>query len=190
MALSTAYGFHYRRNLRPGQKPAVLEVILADSAVVAIGEGVLYSSGYLAAGAADKALLGILVGIVTEKGENVFKTNEAHGGTISGDDTFTAASGNSTSQKVKGVVIVDGDALFEVKVDESIAQAEVGLWFDGLANTNTGVDGITGTGAAWAVGTQQWQLIDLVTEDLSGTAVTDRGLVRLGRSQLLNDVTI
>ena len=189
MAKSTGWGFEYRRHLQPGQKPAVLEVILADSAKVAIGEGVLFSSGFLAAGAADKALLGILVGIVTEKGENVFKTKEAHGGTLSGDDTFTAADDNSTDEKVKGVVIVDKDALFEAKLDSSVAQAEVGLWFDGEANTNTGCDGITGSGGSYSAGTQQWQLIELITEDLSGSAVTDRGLFKLGRSQLINDPT-
>jgi len=189
MAKSTAYGFEYRRNLRPGQKPATLEVILADSETVAIGEGVLYSSGYLAAGAQDKALLGILVGIVTEKGENVFKTDEAHGGTISGDDTFTASATNTTSEKVKGVVIVDDDALFQATNDDSLSQAEVGLWFNGKANTNTGVDGTTGTGGAYSAGTQQFQLIELVTEDLDGSSVTDQGLFRIGRSQLLNDPT-
>lgn len=191
MAKSTAYGFEYKRHLIPSvETPATLEVILANSATVAIGEAVLWSSGYLAAGAGDKAILGILVGIVTEKGENVFKTEEAHGGTISGDDTFTAGASNSTSQKVKGVVVVDDMALFQATNADSLTQAEVGLWFNGVANTNTGVDGTTGTGAAYSVGTQQFQLVELVTLSDSGAAVTDQGLFRIGRSQLLNDTTI
>ena len=189
MAKSTAYGFTYRRHLKPGQKPATLEVILANSAKVAIGESVKWSSGYLAACGADAAQLGVLVGIVTEKGENVFKTKEAHGGTISGDDTFTAGSANVTTQKVKGVVITDPDALFQATNADSLSQAEVGLWFVGVANTNTGMDGTTGTGASWSVGTQDWQLVELVTTEQDGSAVTDQGLFRIGRSQLLNDVT-
>lgn len=190
MAKATAYGFKYRRHLNPGvETPATLEVILANNAVVAIGEAVMWSSGYLAPADDDKAILGVLVGIVTEKGENVFKTKEAHGGTISGDEKFTAGSANATSQKVKGVVIVDTMALFEAVNADSLGQAEVGLWFLGVANTNTGVDGTTGTGASWSVGTQDWQLIELVTKDDAGNAVTDRGLFRIGRSQLLNDVT-
>jgi hypothetical protein len=190
MAKSTAYGFEFKRHLTPGtETPATLEVILANDAVVAIGEGMLYSSGYLGAGAADKAILGILVGIVTEKGENVFKTQEAHGGTISGDDTFTAGAANATSQKVKGVVIVDQMALFQATNADSLTQAEVGLWFDGVANTNTGVDGTTGSGGSYSTGTQQFQLIELVTLDDAGAAVTDQGLFRIGRSQLINDPT-
>ena len=69
-------------------------------------------------------------------------------------------------------------------------QAEVGLWFLGLANTNTGMDGTTGTGGAWSVGTQDFQLVELITENLDGSAATTQGLFRIGRSQLLNDVTI
>ena len=189
MARASGWGFHYRRNLQPGQKPAILEVILANDAVVAIGESVRWSGGYLVPCDDDRAQLGVLRGIVTEKGENVFKTNEAHGGTISGDEKFTAGAANSTSQKVKGEVIVDKDALFEAKADSSLTQAEVGLWFLGEANTNTGMDGVTGAGAAWTVGTQDWQLVELIPTDLSGTTVTDKGLFRIGRSQLLNDVT-
>jgi len=189
MAKATGYGFRYVRNLQPGQKPATLEVILANDAVVAIGESVKLSAGYLDPCPADAAQLGILVGIVTEKGENVFKTKEAHGGTISGDEKFTAGAANATSQKVKGVVICDKDALFEATNADALTQAEVGLWFLGVANTNTGMDGTTGTGASWSVGTQDWQLMELVTTDLSGAAVTTKGLFRIGRSQLLNDVT-
>jgi len=190
MARSTAYGFYYRRNLRPGQKPATLEVILADSADVAIGEAVYWNAGYLSPAPDDQAFLGILVGIVTSKGENVFKTNEAHGGTISGDDTFTASATNESAEEVKGVVIVDEDALFQATNADALTQAEVGLWFAGVVNTNTGMDGTTGLGVAWAVGTQDFQLVELITTDLDGTAVTDQGLFRIGRSQLLNDVTI
>jgi hypothetical protein len=193
MAQSTGFGFHYRRNLRPGQKPAVLEVTLTDSANVAIGEAVYWNVGYLSPAPADQAILGILTGIVTSKGENVFKTNEVHGGAISGDDTYTASATNESVEGVKGVVIVDKDALFQTTNDEALTQAQVGLWFLGLVNTNTGMDGISGSGltpAAWAVGTQDFQLVELITENLDGSTTTTQGLFKMGRSQLLNDVTI
>ena len=190
MAKSTAYGFVFRRHLQPGQKPATLEVIIANSAVVAEGESVYWDGdGFVDACPADTAQLGIVLGIVTAKGENVFKTNEAHGGTLSGDDTFTAGASNETSQQIKAVVIVDKDALFQVKADSSLTRAEVGEWFLGVANTNTGMDGVTGEGAGWSVGTQDWQLVELITTDQDGTTVTDQGLFRIGRSQLLNDIT-
>lgn len=189
MAKSTAYGFEYRKHLKPGQKPAVIERILSDSATFAIGEAVYYSSGYLAPCPADTAMAGILVGMVTESGENIFKTNESLDGTLSGDDTYTTGSDNTTDDKVKGVVIVDNYALFEATNADALTEAEVGLWFNGKANTNTGVDGTTGTGASYSAGTQQFQLIELVTTDMSGSASTTKGLFRIGRSQLLNDPT-
>lgn len=191
MARSTGYGFYFRRHLTPGvEKPATLEVIIANSAKVAVGEAVYWDGdGFAAPCPADTAMLGIVSGIVTEDGENVFKTNESHGGTLSGDDTFTAGSSNETSQKVKVQVIVDQMALFEGVNADALTQAEVGEWFNGVANTNTGVDGTTGTGSAYSAGTQQFQLVERVTTDLSGSSSTTRGLFRIGRSQLINDPT-
>jgi len=191
MAKTDGYGFEFVRHMKPGQKPATLEVILGNSVgAMAVGETCEWNgAGYLDVCAPDTAHLGVIQGFVTEKGENIFKTNESLGGTLSGDDTYTAASDNITVDKVKAVVVVDDFALFQATADSSLTQAEVGLWFLGLANTNTSSDGVTGAGAAWSVGTQDFQLVELVTIDGTGAAATTQGLFRLGRSQLLNDVT-
>lgn len=192
MAKTSKYGFEYVKHLTPGlETPATLEVILANSAgPLTIGDTVKWSAGYLDGAAVDEAILGILVGFVTEKGENIFKTKETIHGTIAGDDTYTAPSDNITVHKVKGVVIVDQMALFRAEVDESVAQAEVGLWFNSHVENGTYPDSVTGTGATWSVGTQVFQLIELVTKLPDGSTSTTTGLFRIGRSQLLNDVTI
>jgi len=180
MARSSAKGFHYVKHLQPGQKPAVLEVILTDSeGALTVGDCVQWTNGYLTTAATTESILGVLVGFVTEKGENLFKTNEVHGGTLSGDDTFTASATNESVEKVKGVVIVDKDAVFLNKADSSLTMAEVGEYFD----TTAGTDQVTGVGNTTQA---QWQLIELVTELGDGTTVSDYGNFRIAESQLYN----
>ena len=192
MAKTSKYGFIYKRNLSPNvENPMRLEVILADSAgPLTVGDTVGYSSGYLDGIAADYAILGILEGFVCSNGENLFKSTADNGGTISGDDTFTAASDNTTVHMVKGIVNIDPNALFQAYNADALTQAEVGLWFNTAVLDGTYPDSTTGTGSAWAVGTQVMQLIELVTTLEDGSAATTVGLFRIGRSQLLNDVTI
>ncbi len=185
MAKTSKYGFEYRKNLIPNvETPATLEVIISNSAAaLTIGDAVQYTGGYLMGSAADAAKLGILVGFVTKNGENIFKTNEALGGVVSGDDTYNAASDNVTVDQVKGVVVVDPMALFFAYSTGTITQAMVGEWFLGAVSDGTYVDSVNYTTAqgAWSVGTQDFQLIELVS--------STSGLFRIGRSQLLNDVT-
>lgn len=193
MAYTSKYGFIYKRHLTPGiETPATLEVTLANSAgPLTVGDAVKWSSGYLDGAAIDVAYLGILIGFVTKNGENIFKTKEALTGTKSGDDTYTAASDNVTVDKVKGVVVVDPMALFQAYANGTLTQAMVGQWFNGSVANGTYVDSVeysTGQGA-WSVGTQEFQLVELVTTLDDGSASTTTGLFRIGRSQLLNDVT-
>lgn len=193
MAQTSKYGFSFKKSLIPGlSNPATLEVILANSAgPLTIGDAVAWSGGYLAGAGADAAILGILRGFVTKNGENIFKTKDSIGGTKSGDDTFTAASTNSTVEQVKGVVVVDPLALFFGYANGALTAAMVGQWFNGAVTDGTYVDSIeysTGQGA-WSVGTQQFQLVERVTTLPDGSTSTTAGLFRIGRSQLLNDVT-
>jgi hypothetical protein len=175
-------GFWYKKNLQPGvSKPATLRVPLANSAgPLTIGDAVQYTSGFLTIAATGESVLGILTGFCLEDGENVFKTNQVHGATLSGDDTLTASSSNQTRDvRVFGEVIVDKDALFLNEADSSLTQAEVGTYFDTTASS----DQVTGSGGAVA----QFQLIELVTVDSEGASANDLGLVRIAESQLYND---
>lgn len=192
MAKTSKYGFEYKRHLLPSiSTPATLEVILANSAgPLTIGDGVTYASGYLNGNAIDTGILGILVGIVDNNGLNIFERGSVTNGTKSGDDTYTASSTNQTGDKVRGVVVIDPMALFFAYSDTTLSQAGVGAWFNGKVNDGTYIDGVTGSGAAWSVGTQQFQLIELVTTLTDGSASTTTGLFRIGRSVLLNDVTV
>jgi hypothetical protein len=190
MAMNSKYGFVYKKHLTPGvETPATLEVILANSANLVIGDGVLLSSGYLAGAAIDKAILGILVGFVTKNGENIFKTKESLSGTKNGDVEYTAAADNTTVDQVKGVVVIDDMALFGAYSDSTITQAYVGLWYNGKVNDDTYIDGVTGTGASYSAGTQQFQLMEFPATTEEGSTNTTYGLFRIGRSQLLNDPT-
>lgn len=192
MANTSKYGFNYKRHLTPNvQTPATLEVILGNSTVVTVGDAVkIDASGFLAYAGTDIGIYGILVGIVTKKGENIFKTKDSLTGSKSGDDTYTAGSDNQTVDQVKGVIIVDQMALFQAYSDTTLSQAGISLWFNGKVNNGSGVDGVTGSGSAYSAGTQQFQLIELVTTLEDGTAVTTVGLFRIGRSILLNDPTV
>lgn len=186
MAKTSKYGFEYVRHLTPSvDTPATLEYIISDSAgSLVIGDAVKLSSGYLMGSSVDGAMLGILVGFVTSKGENLFKTKESVSGTKTGDDTYNAAADNTTVDQVKGVVVVDPMALFKAYATGTITQAMVGQWFLGAVSDGTYVDSVNYTTAqgTWSVGTQDFQLIELLT--------STTGLFRIGRSQLLNDVTI
>lgn len=194
MAQTSKYGFKYRKSLVPSrEQPATLEVILANSAgPLTIGDAVTYASGYLNGAAVDRGILGILVGLVDKNGLNIFERGASVNGTKSGDDTYTAASDNVTVDQVKGVVIVDQMAEFFAYANGTLTEAMKGTWFNGSVADGTYVDSVeysTGQGA-WSVGTQQFQLIDLVTTLNDGTASTTTGLFRIGRSVLLNDVTV
>jgi hypothetical protein len=135
------------------------------------------TGGYLTIAATTENILGILAGFVTEKGENIFKSNEDHGATLTGEDTCTTASDNVTVHKVKGVVIVDPNALFLNEADSTLAQTEVGQYFD----TTAGSDQITGSGSDTF---SQFQLIELVTTNEDGTSEDSKGLFRISQTQL------
>lgn len=194
MAQTTKYGFFYKRHLTPTlSTPSLLYVMLANSAgPLVIGNAVKYSGGYLVGAGTNTAFLGILAGIVNSKGDDIFKNflGPAVKGTKVGDDTYTAASDNQTVDQVMGAVMVDPDMLFQAYSDSTLTQASVGLFFNGKVNGNTYVDGVTGTGGAYSAGTQQFQLIELVTTLGDGTAVTTVGLFKIARSQIyINDAS-
>ena len=195
MAMTSKYGFHYKRHLLPNcEAPAMLEVVISNSASnLTIGDKVQWTTGYLMGSAIDAACLGILVGIVTKNGESVFKTKDALTGTKTGDDTYNAAGDNVTVDMVKGQVIVDDKALFQAYCSAgALTQAMVGQWFLGAVADGTYCDSVNYTTAqgTWSLGTQDFQLVELVTALEDGSSSTTCGLFRIGRSQLLNDVTI
>ena len=192
MAQTTKYGFFLKKSLLPSrEQPAALEVILKNSAALVIGQAVELDSGFLDGATVSEAFLGILVGIVDKNGQNIFKQSLSPkpAGTIVGNDTYTAASNNQTVDQIKGEVVIDPFALFLAYSDSTLTQAGVGLWFNGKVNAATYIDGVTGSGGAYSAGTQQFQMIELVSTLGDGSTSTTTGLFKIGRSQLLNDIT-
>jgi len=195
MAYTSKYGFIYKRHLTPGREvPATLEVILDNTQTLVVGDLVRWTAGYLrpviTAAASTGAILGVLQGFVTSKGENIFKTKDTISGTKTGDDTYVSASTNTTVDKVRGVVIVDPMALFLAYSSTALTQAYIGLWQAATNADGTGFDSLTGTPAAWSTGSYQMQLVELVTTLEDGSATTSYGLYRIGRSQLINDYAL
>lgn len=192
MAMTSKYGFQYQRHLMPGtETPATLEIILASSVTFTIGDAVEWEGGYCAPqDSTSEPVLGILVGIQTKNGENVFKTKDAITGSKSGDDTYTTSGTNTTVDKVKGIVYVDPWALFFAYSDGVLTQAGVGLWFAGKVNNGTAEDGVTGTGTAYSANTYPFQLVELVTTLPDGSSSTAAGLFRIGSSMIGLDPTL
>lgn len=192
MAKTSKYGFIYRKHLSPGVAvPATLEVILSDSAgALTVGDAVYYSSGYLMGAPVDVAILGILVGFVTKNGENIFTTKDALTGVKSGDDTYNPAGDNTTVDMVRGVVFIDDMALFQAYSDTALAAGDEGTWFNGAVADGTYIDSVADAASgSYSAGTQQFQLIERVTTLNDGSTATTVGLFKIGRHQLLNDVT-
>jgi len=191
MAVQSKYGFVYKKDLTPGiETPATLTVGIGNSINLVIGDAVQLTSGYLDGCPVDAAMLGILVGIVTENGENIFKSKASHGATLVGDNEVTTSASNTSTYHVKGQVIIDDMALFLAYSDTALAATDIGLYFPGKVNDDTFVDGVADSGSgAWSVGTQQFQCIERVTTLEDGSTSTTAGLFRIARSQILTDVT-
>lgn len=193
MAMSSKYGFHYVKNLSPNvEDPIRIEMVLANSAgPITIGDAVKLTTGFVVGCGTDAAMLGICVGFVDDKGLNIFERGATATGTKSGDDTYTATSSNQTVEKVRAVVNVDTNALFFAYADNTLTTAMVGLYFDGEVLDGTYVDGVDYTNGmgAYSAGTQQFQLMELVTVLSDGSASTKTGLFRIARSQIVVDPT-
>lgn len=176
MALSsTTKGFTPRRSLITSESPVLVEFVIGNSKTITIGDAIVLSAGYAQASGGGDTLAGICVGIVDSKGVNVFERGADVDGTLTGDDTYVSASDNTTDKQCKVQLIVDTMYLFENTADSTLTAAEVGLF----ADCNATADQITGT----ATSTQaQFQLVELVTTDISGAASTTKGLFRICES--------
>jgi len=175
MALSsTTKGFWPRKNIGGMELPEPFEFIIANSEVVTLGDAVTLVSGYIEVVDSGDPVLGVVVGIVDRFGVPINHPDADHDGTVTGDDTFTAAADNATDHKVKVQVIIHPDVLYYNDADSDLTAAEVGTYFD---TTATG-DQITGTGTTKGA----FQLISL---DPDGDADASKGLFKISESQLL-----
>lgn len=181
-------GFWYRKNLSPNvEDPMRLEVILKNtSGTMTIGDVVHIDSGYLEICPTTEIVLGILEGFVDKNGRNIFQSGVSVSGTKTGDDTYASAGDNATVDLVRGVVNVDPNALFYNVADATKLQVDLFQCFDTTASS----DQITGSGTDAAAASGQFQLIELVANDVSGATTSSYGgLYKIHESQLFVDDT-
>ena len=180
MAKTAATGFYFRKSLVGVEHPSTIDIILAGSATVKIGDLVrVNTSGLLVRCATTEAPAGVLVGIVDRNGINVFspRASGTTGSTLTPDDQIATSSTNATdaTRNLKGQVVLDpaGTNLWYNDADDTLAQANLFQLFD-VANGNQ----VTVAGASDATGEVQ-----LIVIDPDGDGDVSKGLFRIAESQ-------
>jgi hypothetical protein len=181
MAQTAATGFRFRKNLSGALvSPPTVQLKVANSTEVRIGDSVrVNNAGLVVSAGATAPIAGIVMGIVDENGINVLGqgvTNNT-GATLSGDDTVTTASDNTTrAHYIKVEVAIDpaGNLLFYNDSDGSLAQTNLFQFFD----ADSAGRQIASGSASDSNG--QFQLIEL---DPDGDGDASKGLFRIAENQ-------
>lgn len=181
---SGAKGFDYRGSLLGvDASPVNVDVLIDDSATLTMGDAVcIDQDGNLDVVAAGGSVLGVLVGIVDQSGINVFETGRTggtDGSTLSGDDTITVSSTNTSdaTRKLAGRValVLPGNSKWYNDSDGTLAQTNLFQFFD----TGSTGDQIASGTASNASG--QFQLIEI---DPDGDADASKGIFIVNEAQV------
>ena len=168
----------------------LLEFIIKDSATVAIGDAVRINTSGLAVRTAstDTVVMGIVQGIVTQDGMNVFSprvpSTAIAGATLTPQDTIAVASDNSTNvaKKLKVQLWMDpaGELLYSNVANASgLAVSYLFEYFNVSASNSGQID------VASALNTYgQFQLIGL---DPDNDGATTKGLFRIAQPQMTSN---
>lgn len=180
MAKTASTGFDFRKSLSGTEHVATLDIILAGSATVKVGDLVrVNTSGYLVRAATGEVVLGVLTGIVDQNGISVFspRATGTTGATLTPDDQVATSSTNASdaTRNIKGRVRIDvaGVELYYNDADGDLAQTNLFQFFD-VANGNQ----VTQASAGDANG--QVQLIQI---DPDGDGDASKGLFRINENQ-------
>ncbi len=129
-------GFEYRGQLNGAENPVVLDVVIANSITVKVGD-VLNLAAFSAGGGAERAVatekvLGVCVGIVNKDGIDLDNADTAsYDGTwTSSSKTYLTTSDNKTDKLIAAKLIVDPFALFYNDSAGSLAAADDMKYFD------------------------------------------------------------
>lgn len=164
--------FAYAGQLNGAENPVIRNFLIKNSASVAVGEALLFSSGADSATAGSK-ILGICVGIVDSNGIGLDNTTWTIDGTwVSSTKTYTAANDNMTVGLVRAQVITDKNALFKNDASADISAAEEGMKFN--LTSATQIDGQAGVDAAGQ--------FELVKYDPEGTGDASMGTYKICES--------
>jgi len=174
-------GFRYNGQLNGQNTPATLKYIIANSQTVTIGDAINLVGGYATVAGAGAKVMGIVVGIITQKGLGleIVTPGTDYDGTFTaggaGVGTYVATSDNATDKKVMVEVIVDKDATFVNDADGDLVVADLGVFFDVVAAS----DQIDQSSKLTTDG--QFQLVGF---DPLGDADASVGLFKIAESQL------
>jgi len=150
--------FTYKGQLNGAENPVIRNFLIKNSASVAVGEALTFSSGADSAAAGDK-ILGICVGIVDKDGIGLDNTSWTIDGTfVSSTKTYTAAADNMTVGFVRAQVITDKEALFYNDSDATMTPAMEGQKFN--LTSATQIDGDTNVDAAGQFELVKWDSAD------------------------------
>ena len=164
--------FDYAGQLNGAANPVIRNFLIANSADVAVGEALSFSSGALTATGGDK-VLGICIGIVDSNGIDMDNTSQTLDGTwVSSTKTYTAADDNVTVLGVRAQCICDKNALFKNDSDGSITVVWEGEKFNLASGTQ--IDASTHVVAAGQ--------FELVKHDPEGTSDASMGTFKICES--------
>lgn len=150
--------FTYKGQLNGAENPVIRNFLIKNSASVAVGEALAFSSGADSAAAGDK-ILGICVGIVDKDGIGLDNTSWTIDGTfVSSTKTYTAAADNVTVGYVRAQVITDKEALFYNDSDATMTPIMEGQKFN--LTSATQIDGDTNVDAAGQFELVKWNSAD------------------------------
>lgn len=180
MAKTGNVGFFFRKGLNGLEHPATMDLLIAGSQTLTIGELVrVNTSGLVVTAATGEVFAGVVVGLVDQNGTSVFspRATGTAGSTITGDDTIATSSTNATdaTRNLKAQVQIDvsGQCLFYNDADDTLAQTNLFQFFD-VASGNQ----VTVGSASDANG--QVQLMQI---DPDGDADVSKGLFRFNETQ-------
>lgn len=191
MAKSSADGFEYYGSITGRtENPVPRRFLIATSTTLKINDAVrVNTSGYLVPAGVGYPILGILVGLVNSKGINVLGHGFVNnvGATLTGDDTVTTASDNtSRAEGVYGQVVLDpaGDCLWLNDASGTLTQAMLLACFDVDA-----ADSRTINVSSVSDSDGQFQLVQLDPDATGGKAAdVSKGLFRIVQNQLVTQL--
>lgn len=171
--------FQYRGQLNGAENPVVLDILVGNSAAIVVGRAVkmdtLSNGGGVIPATAGSQIMGIVIGLTDKYGIDLDNTGETHSGTwATSTSTYTAASNNTTVDRVYAKVVVDKNALWYNDSAGSLVAADEYKLFD-LASASQVADQ-NGHDTAGA--------LMLIKRDPDGDSDASKGIFKIVESDL------
>lgn len=183
---SSVKGFKFRKSLIGLEHPSEVQIIIADSATLTIGDLVRVSTaGYVKRAAAGEPVAGVCTGIVDQNGMNVFspRASGVTGSTLTPDDTVAVSSTNTSdgTRKLKATLTLDvpGTNLYFNDADGDLAQTNLLQFFD--VGSNSGQ-------VSQATASDANGQVQLIAIDPDGDGDASKGLFRVNETQFSGGV--